>query len=115
MERFYRRWDFAGALRLHGKLFGDLMIVGFVLVQTFDGIFTYLGVRTWGPAIEANPIVSSAVAVMGLMTGLATVKAFAVGLGILLHLRRVHVLVAILNAVYLAAAIVPWAAIFLVR
>ena len=89
------------------------MIIGFLVMQLCDGVFTYLGVRIWGPAIEANPVVSSAVAVMGLMIGLTAVKLFAVGLGILLHLRRVHVLVAALNAIYLAVAIVPWAAIFL--
>ena len=109
MERLYRPWDD------RRSFFGDAMVIGFLLVQTFDGIFTYLGVRTWGPAIEANPIVSSAVAVLGLMTGLATVKMFAIGLGILLHLRRVHMLVAVLNAVYLAVAIVPWATILLVH
>jgi len=91
------------------------MVVAFVLVQLFDGLFTYLGVTTWGPAIEANPLVSSAVAGMGLFPGLATVKLFAIGLGILLHLRRVHNLVALLNAIYFAVAIVPWAAIFLVH
>ncbi len=92
-------------------MFGDVMVVGFLLVQCVDGVFTYLGVRIWGPAIEANPLVSSAVAVLGLLTGLATVKLFAVSLGILLHLRRVHMLVAVLNAIYLAVAIVPWAAL----
>ena len=89
------------------------MVVGFVFVQLFDGVFTYLGVRVWGPAIEANPLVSSAVAVMGLLTGLAAVKLFAVGLGIVLHLRRVHNLVALLNAIYLAVAILPWTTLFL--
>ena len=107
MERFYRPWD------KRRSLFGDVMVVGFLLVQLFDGVFTYLGVRIWGPTIEANPVVSSAVAVMGLLTGLATVKLFAVGLGILLHLRRVHMLIALLNAIYLAVAILPWASIFL--
>ena len=92
-------------------MFGDLMVVGFLLVQCVDGVFTYLGVSIWGPAIEANPLVSSAVAVLGLLTGLAAVKLFAVSLGILLHLRRVHMLVAVLNAIYLAVAIVPWAAL----
>jgi len=92
-------------------MFGDVMVVGFLLVQCIDGVFTYLGVTIWGPAIEANPLVSSAVAVLGLLTGLATVKLFAVSLGILLHLRRVHMLVAMLNAIYLAVAIVPWAAL----
>ena len=89
------------------------MVVGFVLMQLCDGVFTYLGVSIWGPSIEANPLVRSAVAVMGLLTGLATVKLFAVGLGILLHLRRVHNLVALLNAIYLGVAIVPWTAIFI--
>ena len=107
MESFYRRWDEPRSL------FGDVMVVSFVLMQLFDGVFTYLGVSMWGPAIEANPLVSSAVAVMGLLTGLATVKLFAVGLGILLHLRRVHNLVALLNAIYLAVAIVPWTTLFL--
>src|SRR5579864_7467291 len=95
------------------SIFGDVMVVGFVLVQLFDGVFTYLGVRVWGPAIEANPLVSSAVAVMGLLTGLATVKLFAVGLGMVLHLRRVHNLVALLNAIYLAVAILPWTTLLL--
>ena len=109
MEALYRPWDD------RRSFFGDAMVISFVIVQAFDGVFTYLGVRTWGPGIEANPIVSSAVAVMGLLTGLAAVKIFAVSLGILLHLRRVHMLVALLNGIYLAVAIVPWAAIFLVH
>lgn len=107
MEHFYRRWDEPRSL------FGDVMVVAFFLVQCVDGVFTYLGVRIWGPAIEANPLVSSAVAVLGLLTGLATVKLFAVGLGILLHLRRVHTLLAMLNGFYLAVAILPWTTLFL--
>jgi hypothetical protein len=39
----------------------------------------------------------------------------AIGFGILLHLRRVHNLVALLTAVYVVAAIVPWTAIFLTQ
>jgi hypothetical protein len=37
----------------------------------------------------------------------------AVSLGIALHLRRVHNVVALLTAIYLAAAILPWTALFL--
>jgi len=36
-----------------------------------------------------------------------------VGFGMLLHLRRVHGVVALLTAFYLAVAIVPWAVLFL--
>jgi uncharacterized protein DUF5658 len=93
--------------------FGNLAVVGFILVQILDGSFTYLGVRLWGPAIEANPVVSSAVALAGLGAGLAGVKLVAIAFGMILHLRRVHNLVAFLTAVYFAVAILPWTAIFL--
>lgn len=95
------------------NLFGDVAVVVFIVVQALDGIFTYLGIHAWGPSIEANPIMSSALATVGVGPGLATAKLFAVSLGILLHLRRVHLVVAFLTAFYLAAAIVPWAFLLL--
>jgi hypothetical protein len=106
MLRWYRR-------RNTPSVFGDLTVLGFVLVQCLDGVFTYLGVRMWGPGIEANPIISSAMTFAGLGVGLAGAKLIAVGFGIVLHLRRTHVIVAILTAFYLAAAIVPWTTLFL--
>jgi hypothetical protein len=105
MSRIYRRWNTAGA-------FGDLAVLGFVLVQCLDGVFTYLGVKMWGPGIEANPIISSAVSFAGLGVGLAGAKLVAVAFGIMLHLRRTHVIVAVLTAFYFAAAIVPWTTLF---
>jgi hypothetical protein len=93
--------------------FGDAMVLGFVLVQCLDGMFTYLGVKTWGPSVEANPLVSSAIAAAGPGLGLVGAKLVAVGLGIVLHLRRVHVIVALLTALYIAAAVLPWTALFL--
>ena len=96
------------------SLFGDLAVLGFLVVQGLDGALTYLGVSMWGPGIEANPIISSAVSAVGLGAGLAGAKLFAVGLGIALHLRRVHHLIALLTAIYVAVAILPWAAIFLI-
>jgi uncharacterized protein DUF5658 len=96
-----------------GRVFGDAVVVAFLLVQVLDGVFTYLGVATWGPGIEANPIVSSAMTSIGLGAGLAGMKLIAAGLGIALHLRRVHSLVALLTAIYFCAAIVPWTALFL--
>jgi hypothetical protein len=107
MERLYRRWD------AQHSLFGDLVVIGFLCVQVLDGVFTYLGVHMFGPGIEANPLVSSAVAFAGPGAGLTAVKATAIALGMVLHLRRVHNLVALLTAIYFAAAILPWAAIFL--
>jgi len=93
--------------------FGNAAVLAFLVLNTLDGIFTYLGVKIWGPGIEANPIVSSAVASVGLGAGLMTAKLLAAGFAIVLHLRRVHHLVALLAAIYLCAAILPWTALFL--
>jgi hypothetical protein len=96
----------------HG-LFGDLAVIVFIVVQCLDGALTYLGLHIWGMSVEANPLVSSAVSVAGVGTGLAATKAFAVGLGMMLHLRRVHFVVAGLALFYIAVAILPWAVMFL--
>ena len=109
MTHLYKRWDASQCL------FGDIAVLGFLIVQCLDGAFTYLGVKIWGPGIEANPLVNSAVAVAGLGLGLAVAKLVAMGFGILLHLCRAHNLVALLTALYIAAAIIPWTALFLTQ
>jgi hypothetical protein len=109
MARLYRRWDTPRCL------FGDVVVIAFLLAQCLDGVFTYLGVSLWGLGAEGNPLVSSAVVVAGLGPGLAGVKLFAVGLGISLHLCRVHNLLALLTAIYVAGAILPWTAMFLLQ
>jgi len=109
MGYLYKRWD------TPKSTFGDVVVVGFLIVQYLDGVLTYLGVSIWGPDIEANPLISSAIALAGPIPGLAGAKLVAIGFGIMLHLRRVHNLVALLTLVYLAVAILPWAALFLTR
>jgi hypothetical protein len=94
-------------------VFGDVVVLGFLIVQSLDGAFTYLGVCRWGPGIEANPLVRSVVALAGLGAGIMLAKLAAMAFGILLHLRQVHGVVAFLTALYLWAAIVPWATLFL--
>jgi hypothetical protein len=96
-----------------GSRFGDLAVIGFMVVQALDGILTYLGVHIWGTSVEANPLISSAVSFAGVGFGLASAKLIAVGLGMILHLRRVHIVVALLTAFYIAAAIIPWTLMFL--
>lgn len=61
-----------------------------------------------GPGIEANPIVSSAVAYAGVGAGLTATKLVAAGCGIILLVRRVHDVVVFLTALYTAVAILPW-------
>jgi hypothetical protein len=94
-------------------MFGNIAVVCFVLVQYLDGAMTYLGVHIWGPSIEANPIISAAVSLVGVGGGLAGAKLVAIALGMALHLRRVHGVVALLTAFYIGVAIVPWALLFL--
>jgi hypothetical protein len=107
MGLLYKRWDEPRSR------FGDLMVVTFLLMQCLDGVFTYLGVGIWGPRIEANPLISSAIGVVGVVCAIAIAKAVAIGFGMALHLRRVHNLVAMLSAIYFTAAILPWTALFL--
>jgi hypothetical protein len=107
MALLYKRWE------QPKSLFGDLMVVGFVLMQCLDGVFTYVGVGIWGPAIEANPLIGTAIAAGGVVTAVGGAKALAIGLGMLLHMRRVHNLVALLTAIYFTVAILPWTALLL--
>jgi hypothetical protein len=91
---------------------GDLAILGFIIVQFLDGALTYLGLHLFGPSIEANPLVSSAVQFAGIGTGLVATKLVAIGMGMLLHLQGVHRAVALLTAFYVAVAILPWLLLF---
>ena len=93
------------------SLFGDLVLVAFLLVQCLDGVFTYVGVSVFGLGIEANPIIAGLMTHLGHGPGLLSAKMLAVLLGILLHLRRVHMAVAMLTGFYAAAAIAPWTVI----
>lgn len=107
MEVLYRRWESADSV------FGNAVVLAFLVAQLLDGVFTYLGVTRWGPSIEANPLVSAAMGLVGLGAGLALIKLVAVGFGVVLHLRRVHNLVALLTLVYVCAAILPWTVLLL--
>ena len=93
--------------------FGNAAVIAFVIAQYLDGALTYLGLHTWGVAVEANPLVSSAVSFAGVGTGLAATKLFAVSLGMMLHLKRAHLVVALLAALHFAVAVVPWTLMFL--
>ena len=108
MERFWRPWGTSGCLM------GKLAVIVFLIVQCLDGVFTYIGISMWGPGIEANPLVSSAVAVAGPGAGLAATKLIAAACGIVLHLHRVHGVIAALTAFYIAVAVLPWTAVFLI-
>jgi uncharacterized membrane protein len=93
------------------SLFGDAALILFLLAQCFDGVFTYVGVASFGLSIEGNPIIVALMTTFGQGVALIGAKTVAGVLGICLHLREVHGAVAALTGLYLAAAIVPWTAL----
>lgn len=90
------------------SLFGDVVVVAFLIAQASDGVLTYVGVRTYGVHIEGNPLLGWLMAWVGQGFALAAAKAAAGAFGIVLHLTSVHRVVALLTAFYFAAAVLPW-------
>lgn len=101
------RPTFWGAPREPSRL-GDVLLVLFLLAQCFDGALTYVGVLTFGVAVEANPLISRLMLHFGEGTALLGAKSVAAMLGIALHLRHIHVAIGLLTMFYLGAAILPW-------
>ena len=93
------------------NVFGDVVLIIFLLAQASDGVLTYIGVSTYGLHVEGNPIIGWLMSAMGEGPALATAKLAAGCFGIALHLSAVHRAVAVLAAFYLAVAVVPWVAI----
>ena len=88
--------------------FGDAVLLLFVLAQLLDGVFTYVGIATFGAAIEANPLLAWYIAVFGPGLALIGAKAVAVGCGATLHVCARHRTVGVLTLIYLGAAVWPW-------
>ena len=93
------------------SLSGDVIVIVFLLAQCFDGVFTYVGVVSFGMSIEANPLIATVMHTFGHGVGLTGAKLIAAALGICLHLRQVHSAVAVLAGFYIVVAIVPWVVI----
>ena len=91
--------------------FGDVVVLAFLVAQCLDGIFTYVGVAIYGYGIEANPLIAGLMIRLGHGLALVIAKSIAGSLGIALHLRGVHMAVAVLVVFYFATAVLPWIAI----
>ncbi len=102
-------------MRPQTNVFGNVVVIAFLLAQAFDGVLTYIGVRQYGLGIEGNPLLGWLMASFGSGIALAAAKSAAGAFGIALHLSAVHRLVAVLAAFYLAVAVVPWIAILFLR
>lgn len=87
---------------------GDFVWLAFVVVQVLDGVMSYIGVRTFGLWIEANPIVGFYAETLGPALGFLGAKAFAVGCGTVLSLMARHGTLLALTAMYVVFAVGPW-------
>ena len=72
------------------SLFGEAVLLVFLIAQVCDGVFTYVGVRTFGASIEANPIVAWYIAGLGVGTALIAVKGLAFSCAALLYFFACH-------------------------
>jgi hypothetical protein len=100
-------WSFS----VRRSLFGDAVLIVFLLAQCLDGVFTYVGVKTYGISAEANPLIATLMIYVGHGTALMGAKLLAGLLGIGLHIGQVHSAVAMLAVFYLAVAVFPWISI----
>jgi hypothetical protein len=80
----------------------------FVAAQAADGVCTYVGIRTFGLAMEGNPLISWYAATFGLGTALVGAKLLAAGCAAFLHCVGRHLVLACLTVLYLFGAILPW-------
>jgi uncharacterized membrane protein len=87
--------------------FGDVVIVIFLIAQLLDGVFTYLGVMTFGVS-EGNPLIAHYMRSMGVGPSLTMAKLVAVAGALVLHLLAFHRLLGLLTFLYLSLAILPW-------
>jgi uncharacterized membrane protein len=101
----------ASSSDIQRSVFGDIVLLVFLFAQCLDGVLTYVGVVTYGTAIEANPLIATMMAHFGHGLALMGAKTVAGLLGICLHLRQVHLVVGLLAVFYVAVAVIPWVAI----
>lgn len=90
------------------SIFGDAVLLVFILAQVADGAFTYFGIATFGIAAEGNPLLAWYVAMFGAGAAVIGAKSFAVACASTLHLRAMHRTIGLLAIIYLAAAVLPW-------
>ena len=89
------------------SLFGDTVVVLFLIAQLLDGVFSYLGIGAFGVS-EGNPLIAHYIHHVGLGASLTAAKILAVVCAMVLHLLGFHRVLAFLTVMYLSLAILPW-------
>ena len=88
--------------------FGKATLALFVLCQATDGLLTYFAVSAFGLAIEANPILTTWMTLVGAGPTLLVAKVGACACGVILYTHGTHRALASLTLLYLLIAVGPW-------
>jgi hypothetical protein len=89
-----------------------IVLLLFLVVQVFDGLFTYVAVDALGIAAEGNRLLAAAMNGFGAMPTLVVAKLVAAAGGLLLYLRGWHRVLAMVTTLYALAAIGPWLMVY---
>jgi uncharacterized membrane protein len=93
--------------RASSELFGNFVVVLFLIAQVLDGAFTYLGISSFGLS-EGNPLIAHYIREHGLGVSLTVAKVLAVVCAMVLHLLGLHRTLGLLTLLYLSCAVLPW-------
>ncbi len=86
-------------------------MVLFAAVQIADAYLTLAGIARFGAAIEANPVLSASVALIGPDVTLWGAKVFAILCGTALYKVGHHLALTLLTILYVFGALIPWSVI----
>jgi hypothetical protein len=89
--------------------FGNFILAAFLVAQVLDGVLTYIGVQMFGRGMEANPLLSTLMYMIGPGPTLAGAKIVAGTCALALHMASVHSVLAVLALVSYLFAVLPWA------
>jgi len=95
------------------SLFGIGALIAFVIAQLCDGLFTYIGVHTFGQGIEANPILSWYIVAFGAGAALVAAKGLAIACAVLLYRFAHYRTIGALTLFYYAMAVQPWVSLLI--
>ena len=84
----------------------------FLLMQTLDGLFTYVGVRAYGVIAEGNVLLATWIGLVGPGAALVGAKSMAGACGVFLYGVGQRGILLALTVVYIIAAITPWLMVF---
>ena len=93
--------------------FGDIVLTLFLCAQILDGVFTYLGIASFGWT-EGNPLIAWYIHHFGVGPSVTAAKLVAIGCAVVLHVLGFHKMLAFLTLVYLSIAILPWSFVIFV-